>query len=318
MSTTIKYSLVVPIYKDSDLADDFCSEFEKVFMSFLKTDKIQDQVELIYVLDGGEKNDEVVLRQICNRYPFTKSIIFSRNFGQHIALTAGYKHASGRFVGMLNVDQQDPISELPKFLEYIEKNNFDIVYGLRDERKSSFTDELTSKIFHIILNKLTGSTAPLNVSTMRIMSRRFTDAYNELKESERYLPGLENWLGFDVGYVPTIHVERKKGRSSYTFKKRLRMAMNSILSFSDYPLRLMATFGFVLALLGVLGVVAITILKLFFIEFQAGYSSLISVIVLSSGMIIFVIGFSSLYIGKILKEVQQRPTYIIKDKINLT
>jgi dolichol-phosphate mannosyltransferase len=311
------YSLVVPIYNDGDLVEDFCTEFRRVFTIFLSKENIEENVELIFVNDGSTNDSIHSLVASSKNYAFVKVIDLSRNFGQHIALSCGYKNAKGDFVGMLNVDQQDPISELPKFFECIEKNPFDIVYGLRDKRKSSFSDEFTSKVFHIVLNKLTDSQAPLNLSTMRVMSRRFIDAYNELKESERYLPGLENWLGFNVGYVSTFHVKRKKGESSYTFKKRLKLAINSILSFSDYPLRLMASLGFILAILGVIGVVIIIFLKLFFIDFQAGYSSLISVIILSSGMIIFSVGLSSLYIGKILKEVQQRPTYVIKDKYNL-
>jgi dolichol-phosphate mannosyltransferase len=167
------------------------------------------------------------------------------------------------------------------------------------------------------MNKLTGSQTPHNVSTMRVMSRRFIDAYNSLCESERYLPGLEHWLGYEVSYVPTIHVERAVGRSSYSFRKRLGMAVNSILSFSDRPLRIVATFGFAMAALGILATLVIIFMKLFLIDFQAGYASIMTAIVLCSGFIISSIGLGSLYIGKILREVQRRPVFLTKELIKI-
>lgn len=310
------YSVVVPIYKDSALAWSFCEEFKNVFSRFLNTDVIHEHIELIFVIDGSGKPDELAIKEVCNKYNFVKAIVLSTNFGQHIALSAGYANATGNYVGMFNVDQQDPISEYPKFIEHINASGLDIVYGLRKTRKGSGLDSLTSKAFNIALNKLTGNKTPINVSTMRIMSRRFVDAYNQLSERDRYLPGLESWLGFDVGYVDTIHVDRKEGKSSYNFSKRLKMAVHSILSFSDYPLRLLASFGIGLSLLGFASVLVIIFLKIFLIDFQAGYVSLITAITFFSGIIIFAIGLSSLYIGKILKEVQQRPVYVIKDKFN--
>ncbi len=318
MRDAIKYSLVVPIFQDADLIDDFTSEFHTVFSKFLNKQDISEVVELIIVCDGGGHRDEATVRALCKKFAFMRAIFLSRNFGHHIALTAGYHASRGEAVGMLNVDQQDPINELPKFFLHLEAEELDVVYGLRKERKGSRIEKLTSKFFHLLLDRLTGSRTPSNISTMRVMSRRFVNAYNEFNESQRYLPGLEHWLGFEVGYVATLHRVREKGKSSYTFMKRLSMAANSILSFSDYPLKLISSLGFIIALGGFAGVALIVLLKLWFVEYQAGYPSLISIITLFSGIIISSIGFSSLYIGRILTEVQQRPTYIVKEKINLS
>ncbi len=313
-----KYSVIVPIYRDFYLIDSFCLEFQRIFSHFLPECDLQTIVELIFVSDGGGKEDEDIITQSSQQYSFVKGLILSRNFGQHIALTAGYQYSSGDYVAMLNVDQQDPIAELPKFFKHIDNNQLDIVYGLREKRADSLLTYSTSMVFNIILNKLTGCNTPLNVSTMRVMSERFVRAYNQLNESDRYLPGLEHWLGFDVGYVDTIHQERTEGTSSYNFKKRLEMAFNSIIGFSDYPLRLMAKIGFFMSSCGFFGIFIIVMLKLFSANFQAGYPSMVSIIVLLSGTIIFSVGLSSLYIGKVLREVQQRPTFIVKEKIKLT
>lgn len=312
----MQYSMIVPIYNDGYLAEAFCVEYEKEFQKFLNTDLIHNDTELIFVNDGS-KNDSIEhLIKLSKEKKFVKVIDLSRNFGQHIALSCGYKLAAGDYVGMLNVDMQEPPSEIPKLLKFIKENKFDIVYGLSDERKTSFINRITSKSFAFVLNYLTNSKMPLNVTTLRIMNRKFVDAYNSLTEKSRYIPGLETWIGFKHGYLPVIHKEREVGKSSYNFSKRLKMAIESIISFSDYPLRLIVGFGCLVAIVGFLLTTFLLISKLFFIDYQAGYTTTISLITFLGGIQIMVIGFASLYIGRILKEVQNRPLYIINEKFN--
>jgi dolichol-phosphate mannosyltransferase len=310
------YSFVVPIYNDGYLVQSFCEEFEKTFQYYVKNESIENDVELIFVNDGSKNNSIDFLIKLTERNKFVKVIDLSRNFGQHIALSCGYQNAKGQYVGMLNVDMQEPPSEIPKLLNFIKEENIDIVYGLSDERKTSFVNRVTSKSFAFVLNYLTNSQMPLNVTTLRIMNRKFVDAYNSLSEKSRYIPGLETWLGFKHGYLPIIHKEREIGKSSYNFRKRLKMAIESVISFSDYPLRLIVGFGCIVAFIGFLLTVFLVISKLFFANMQAGYTSTISLITFIGGIQIMVIGFASLYIGRILKEVQNRPLYIINEKFN--
>jgi dolichol-phosphate mannosyltransferase len=312
----MQYSIVVPIYNDGYLAEAFCIEYEKEFQRYLGKMKIENDVELIFVNDGSKNNSIDFLIKLTERYKFVKVIDLSRNFGQHIALSCGYQNAKGQYVGMLNVDMQEPPSEIPKLLNFIKDEELDIVYGLSDERKTSFVNRVTSKSFAFVLNYLTNSQMPLNVTTLRIMNRKFVDAYNSLSEKSRYIPGLETWLGFKHGYLPIIHKEREIGKSSYNFRKRLKMAIESVISFSDYPLRLIAGFGCIVAFIGFLLTAFLVISKLFFANIQAGYTSTISLITFIGGIQIMVIGFASLYIGRILKEVQNRPLYIINEKFN--
>jgi len=310
------YSLIVPIYNDGFLAEVFCLAYEKEFVGFLKKSNIEEDTELIFVNDGSSNNSIDYLVKLSKEKNFVKVIDLSRNFGQHIALSCGYKNATGKYVGMLNVDMQEPPSEIPKLLIFMKENDFDIVYGLFDERKTSFMNRITSKSFAFILNYLTNSKMPLNVTTLRIMNRKFVDAYNSLSEKSRYIPGLETWLGFKNGYLPIIHNERKVGKSSYNFSARLKIALESIISFSDYPLRLIVGFGFLVASIGFILTIFLLFSKVFFINYQAGYTTTISLITFLGGIQIMVIGFTSLYIGRILKEVQNRPLYIINEKFN--
>lgn len=315
-ANTVIYSFVVPIYNDGYLAKDFCTEYEKVFKSYLKTEYISDKVELIFVNDGSPDNSIEHLATLHELFPFVRVIDLSRNFGQHIALSAGYAAARGQYVGMLNVDMEDPPDQIPLMLNEMKGKKLDLLVGMREKREAGFFKKVTSTVFYSLLNWLTGNYVPTNAATLRVMSRRFTDAYNSLSEKSRYLPGLETWLGFNSGYLYITHQQRKKGKSSYNFKRRLSMATESILSFSDFPLKLITGFGLIVAVIGFLLIAILVLQKLFFVNFMPGYTSTVSIIVFLAGVQILVIGMASLYIGRILKEVQNRPLYIIKEKYN--
>lgn len=307
-------SVVVPIYNDGYLVDSFCLEFEKV-KNIINSNGIEE-VELIFVNDGSLNNSFSELVKVTEKYPYVKIIDLSRNFGQHIALSCGYNNAEGDYVAMLNVDMQDPPQEIIKLLDFIMQNDVEIVYSTVKLRKTSFMNRLTSKIFNSFLNFLTKNNTPANVSTLRIMTKKFINTYNELSEKSRYLPGLESWIGYKSGYVEINHQQRKFGKSSYNFRSRLKLALETVISFSDYPLRLIVSFGVVISLIGFFWAIYLIFSKLFFKEYQSGYISIMSLIIFMSGILMFVIGFSALYIGRILKEVQNRPLYIINKKIN--
>lgn len=314
----LQYSFVVPIYNDAYLAEDFCREFERVMSAYLARDDISSDVELIFVNDGSTDESSAVLSSLAGKkYSFVRAIELSRNFGQHIALTCGYQHAGGSYVGMLNVDMQEHPDQIPLLLNRIREGDCDIAYGLREARMGSITDRWSSLLFNVVLRRLTGSNTPLNVATLRVMNRRFTNAYNSLSEKTRYLPGLEHWLGFKVGYVGIRHVERQRGRSSYDFRKRLAMAVESIISFSDLPLRMVALAGAITAVIGfVLGLV-LMVTWLTGADVQPGYTSTLSIIVFLGGVQILVTGLGSIYIGRILREVQNRPLYLVRQTFNL-
>lgn len=314
--SSIRYSLVVPIYGDADFAADFLPAFEKAFQDFLKKPEIVEDVELIFVIDGGPPGQFGLLKGTVQKYAFARVLELSRNFGQHVALSCGYAHARGQYVGMLNIDMQDPPDQIPVLLGPLERGEADIVTGLREGDERAFKDRVTSTLFNVFLNKLTGFDTPLNVATLRMMNRRFTDAYNSLSERSRYLPGLEKWLGFTHLYVPIRHQKRMKGKSTYNFRRRLSMALNSVISFSDLPLRMLATVGLGIAMAGFLLAGVLLVQRLFSANFLPGFVSTISAIMMVGGIQILVTGVASLYIGRILTEVQGRPLYVVKERLN--
>jgi dolichol-phosphate mannosyltransferase len=312
----MEISVIVPIYNDGYLAEDFCRSLENTFSSFLNHEGNSEFLELIFVNDGSLNNSWEELLHVARKFSFVKLINLSRNFGQHIALSCGYKNAKGNYVAMINVDMQEPTSELLHLYTHVKNTDLGVVYGLVDFRRTSFVNRITSKAFNSLMGFLTREKVPSNIATVRIMSRKFIDAYNELTEKTRYLPGLENWLGFKKDFIKVEHGARKMGKSSYNTRKRLEMAMETIISFSDFPLRMIVLFGSLVAFVGIGLSFYIVITKLFFIDYQAGYATTVALITSIGGVQMVVIGIASMYIGRILKEVQNRPLYVISNKVN--
>ena len=308
----IKYSFVVPIYHDGYLAQSFCESIDRALQTILGTLAIEGMVEVIFVNDGSCDNSQQLLMAAGREFPFVKIIELSRNFGQHIAVSCGYRFASGDYVCMLNADQQDPPDQIAVLINIITTGEYDIVIGLRSERAESIWNTLTSRAFHTTLNLLTGANAPLNAASLRMMTRQFIDAYNSLGDHYPFIPGLENWLGFRFFYVPIRHQARKQGQSSYNFRKRWRMAVESIIGFSDLPLRFAAMLGFTITCVGLSLVGGLVFEQLTSFRFLPGFTSTITAIIVMGGLNLMFLGLVSLYVGRILREVQGRPRYNIK------
>lgn len=307
------YSFVVPIYNDGALARSFCVEMTSVFRRYLGHEDLARDLEVIFVDDGSRNNSPELLKQVCDEFAFAKAVLLSRNFGQHIATSAGYRAARGDYVGTLNVDQEEPPACLPDLLEAIKRGGHDIVGGEHTGKSVSATTRLTTWLFVKTMNKLTGYQHPVNGTTVRIMTRRAADVYNNLTETSRYIPGLEHWLGLRYVRVPIEMQPRKTGKSSYNFRRRLRMAYSSVISFSDFPLRTAVKFGMFIALLGMMLGLGLFAQKVFGASILPGYTSTFVLIVFLGGVQIAVTGVASLYIGRILAEVQQRPLFVVRE-----
>ena len=312
----IEYSFVVPIYHDAELTGEFCDAFQQAFSDYLSEDDVANQVELIFVNDDGTAATSAALKSVCDEYEFAKYIELNRNFGQHIALSCGYRHASGAYVGMLNVDQEDPPDQIPTLIDALKDGDAEIALSLRQDGNGAVR-RLTSRAFNWVLNRATGYDVPLAVGTLRVMKRAPVDQLNALAERSRYLPGLEAWMGFRAVYVPTKQMPRIRGRSSYNPRRRVRMAFEAIISFSDAPLRFVVTLGMLISLAGFVLAAILAIGQIFSDSFLPGYPSTMAAIVFVGGVQICVIGLAGLYIGRILTEVQRRPLYIVRSRYKL-
>jgi glycosyltransferase involved in cell wall biosynthesis len=303
----MKYSIVIPIYNDGYLARAMCEEVARVFST------IAGEKELLFINDGSANDSLETLKGLVADFSFVRVIDLSRNFGQHIALACGFREAKGEIIIRMNVDQQDPPAELPKLIAAVEQDDCDLVVGQYAERKSPLRSKITSFVYFALFRFLTGLDVPHNTSPMRVMSRRFIDAYNRLTEKSRFPQGLDIWLGFKQRYIEIEHRERIDKKSSYTFMKRLRLASDGILYFSDRPIKMVMVFGFIMAVIGAVLGGAIVMAKIMGIQFLPGYASLAVLGLVTFGIQLTSLGLVGLYIGRIFKETQNRPLYLIRE-----
>lgn len=305
-----KLSLVVPVYYE-----------EEVILQFLKETKIVlDSLPIIYeyvFVDDGSKDKTVeIIKEQAKLDARIKLIAFSYNHGKAAAVSAAIAHATGDYLLYMDPDLQDPPVEIPRFLEEIEKG-YDLVWGIRKEKKDSFINRLFSKIFWGTLNKFTGLNIPKGIAVMRMFNRDFADEFLKYNETNRFIEGIfidisKHWTTIEIGQR-----ERFAGTSKFNFKRKMQLAFDAIFDFSELPLKMTVKFGMSLVGFGLLGLIILVLLKLFFINFQAGWPSIIASIIVVFGLQLFFMGIISLYIGRIYKEVKRRPLYSIKDKTNL-
>jgi len=310
----MQYSIVVPIYGDGYLAHELCAEVGRVMSMYVEGHSLRETLELIFVNDGSPDDSLKALLELRNKFDFVHVIDLSRNFGQHSAIACGMHNARGEIVLRMNVDMQDPPSEIPKLLDTLKRGDYDLVVGRYSTRMSPLMDQLTARLYFLLFRFLTGFNTPQNTAPLRAMSRRFVDAYNSLTEKSRFPQGLDQWLGFRHKYVEIEHRARSDRRSSYSTWSRLVLAVNGILYFSDRPLQLVASVGFLLASFGVALATYISVGKLLGIDYLPGFAALASIGLIAFGVQLGCTGLVGLYVAKIFKEVQNRPLYVVREK----
>lgn len=310
----MKYTLVVPIYFDGYLAPALCAELERVMSSYMgmEVERLGEEMELLFVNDGSTDSSLETLLSLQQRFGFVRVIDLSRNFGQHAAIACGMRAARGDIVIRMNVDMQDPPFEIPKLLDTLLNGDYDLVVGQYAKRQSPVLNRITAQVYFGLFRFLTGFETPQNTSPLRAMSRPFVNAYNSLTEKSRFPQGLDQWLGFRHMYVEIQHLARADKRSSYNFWSRLKLAVNGILYFSDRPLQLMASTGFIAALVGILLGLYVGLERLFGVDYLPGYASLVSIALIAFGIQVGCTGLVGLYIAKIFREVQNRPLYVVR------
>ena len=222
----------------------------------------------------------------------------------------------GKWIIIMDCDLQDQPEEILKLYNKA-LEGFDVVYGCRESRQDGMLKVFLSKTFYSLFGYLTGTKQDSRIANFGIYSKKVIDAVLSMGDSLRYFPTMVRWVGFDQTMVNIEHAERSKGKTSYTFKKLLRLSLDVILSFSEKPLRLTVKLGLGISFMALCGIIVILILYFTGIIKVLGYTSLIISIWLLSGIIIFFIGMVGLYIGKTFESVKNRPLFIIKNKLNV-
>jgi glycosyltransferase involved in cell wall biosynthesis len=303
-------SVVVPVYNEEANLPELHRRLGAVL------DGLPGASEMVFVDDGSKDGSTDILRRLASGDPRVKALILSRNFGQHTAIAAGFAHARGQYVALMDADLQDPPEELPKLLAVAQQGH-GIVYGIRQERQDGWVKRLTAWGFFAFFSSMTGLRLPEGASTLRVVSRAFADAFNSLPERNRFTAGMMAWLGFSEAAVPVKHEARKHGSSRYNLRKLARLALDGMMSFSDFPLRLVSKVGFLLSGLSLLFGLVMAAQKLVWGIDAPGYSSIIVSLAFFSGVQLFFTGVLGEYLSRIYKEIQGRPLYIVQEAHNI-
>jgi len=301
-------SIVTPLYRGEATIDALYQRVRNVLEAQLTHD-----FELIIVDDASPDQGWAVVERIVNADPRVKGIQLSRNFGQYMALTAGLDQAQGEWVVIMDCDLQDVPEEIPNLYQKA-LEGFDVVLAQRVERQDKILKRLSSRAFYALFSYLTDTHQDPTTSQFGIYHRRVIETLLSMRERLRFIPAFLGWIGFRQTAIPVRHAEaeRENGKSSYSFNRLFNLAFDTIVAFSDKPLRLVVKLGMLIALFSLFYTAYIIINALSGVPEPLGWSSLMACIAFFSGLIIFLLGINGLYLIRVFDEVKGRPLYIVR------
>ena len=306
-----KYSFVIPIFNEEKVLHKLFERLEETL------GKLDGSAEIILIDDGSSDSSYGLLQQQFNKDDRFKVLKFSRNFGHQNAVTAGLDQAQGDAVIIMDADLQDPPEVVFDLIKQWQAG-FDIVHAVRQSRQGETWFKLaTASLFYRFLEKITETKIVRNAGDFRLMDRKVVNAFCQLREQHRFLRRLSCWVGFKQGCVLYERHARFAGETKYPFRKMLKLAVNAITSFSDWPLRLSFLIGSVISLVSMLTITGIIVAKIFTDFFIPGWTSVVVILTFFNGVIIMMLGLMGVYIGKIFQEIKRRPLYIVETKHGL-
>ena len=306
-----KISFVIPIFNEEENIPELYTRL----VNSIKKDFSDFDYEIILVNDGSTDSSQKQLEALHQKDNKVKVIEFSRNFGHHIAITAGLDYAEGDYVVMMDGDLQDQPEEVIKLYDLLKSGKFDIVYGHRAHNKFGFFKRFFSKMFNVIFKFLLNESFVISNTIFQIMTKQVVENIRDLREQNRFIVGIIGWLGFSQGVQAVEHAKRYKGKTKYSFSKQVGLALNAIFSFSDYLLKLINKIGFSFILFSVGLITYALYKKIVFDSPVSGWTSLIISIFLIGGIQLIVLGIMGEYIGRTYMEIKKRPLYIVRKKI---
>jgi glycosyltransferase involved in cell wall biosynthesis len=309
----MELSIVIPVFNENLVIPELFMRITGLIEELKSRHGISSrEIEIILVNDGSKDNSLALLIDLARQNPAFKVINLSKNFGHQIAATAGIEYATGNAVVLIDADLQDP-PEVILDLYAKHKEGYDVVYAVRKQRDGESRFKLlTAKLFYRLMRAMTSINIPLDTGDFRIMGRNVVNVFKSMQEKHRFIRGMITWVGFSQTGLYYERKERFAGQSKYPLVKMVRFAWDAITSFSTIPLRLVSYLGFGVAFLGFLYSIYVVYLKLFTNATVSGWSSVMIVILLMSGINLITLGVIGEYIGRISEESKNRPLYIIE------
>ena len=306
----MKVSVVSPVYGCAGCI----KELHRRVMRVLEP--IVEEVELVLVDDASLDGSWEGIMALAESDPRVVGIELSRNFGQHMAITAGLDHCSGDFAVVLDCDLQDRPEAIPALLSKALDEEYDVVFASRVNRKDRWFKRVTSRLYGVVFGYLAGTTHDSSIGNFSIIHRRVINAIGQMRERDRAYPLLVHWTGFRTAVLPIEHSERFEGRTTYTLRRMVRLATQTVIAHSNKPLILSVQVGLVMAMLAISYASYLVIRYFFYNRPPEGWTSVIVSEFFIGGLIMANLGVLGVYLGHTFDESKRRPLYLIRQKLN--
>jgi polyisoprenyl-phosphate glycosyltransferase len=302
------FTIIIPVYYNSENLPDTVPQLLSLQQNLPGYD-----LELVFVDDGsGDKSLEILL-EFKQRYSHAIKVVkLSRNFGSMAAIQAGLTIARGNCVGMISADLQDPPDLFLEMLDYWEKGS-KAVFAIRQDREESFFQKLFSNSYYSLIKKFAIKNYPNGGFDFFLIDRQVADEINRIKEKNTNLMTLIFWLGFKPIQIPYIRSERKKGKSRWTFSKKLKLFIDTFVAFSYYPIRALSAIGLLVAIASFLYGIFILVYRFFYGIPVQGYVPIMLAITFTAGVQMTMLGILGEYLWRTLDEVRRRPPFVIDE-----
>jgi dolichol-phosphate mannosyltransferase len=303
----ITYSIIAPIYNEIDNLPELHRRVSEVM------DSSKEPWELILVDDGSTDGSTEKIRELAKADKHVRPVIFARNFGHQVAITAGWDFARGDAIVIIDADLQDPpevILELAKKW----KEGYEVVYAVRAEREGeTWFKKSTAALFYRLIRWITDVNIPVDAGDFRLMDRKVVNVLKQMKERHRFPRGMSAWVGFKQIGVEYKRAARTAGVTKYPFRKMLKLAANAITGFSYFPLQVATFFGFFSAGLSILAIPVVAALRLAGSHFFEGQTTTLISVLFLGGVQLISLGILGEYIGRLYDEAKGRPLYIVRE-----
>lgn len=303
----ITYSIVAPVYNEID-------NLPELYRRVKETMETNNEPwELILVDDGSTDGSTEKIRQLAKQDRHVRPVIFARNFGHQIAITAGWDYARGAAIVIIDADLQDPPEVILELAEKW-KEGYEVVYAVRAERGGeSWFKKFTASMFYRIIYRITDVKIPVDTGDFRLMDRKVVDVLKQMPERHRFPRGMSAWVGFRQVGVDYKRAPRYAGVTKYPFRKMLKLALNAITSFSYFPLQVATFFGFFSAGLAILAIPLVVYLRMAGIPQFTGQATTLIAVLFLGGVQLISLGILGEYIGRLYDEAKGRPLYIVRE-----
>jgi glycosyltransferase involved in cell wall biosynthesis len=303
----ITYSIVAPVFNESATLPEFYRRISETMQA------LGESWELVVVDDGSSDNSAEIMRDLAAKDPHVRPVIFARNFGHQLAVTAGLDYSRGKAVVIIDSDLQDPPEVIPDLIAKWHEG-YEVVYAVRTEREGETWFKLfTASIFYRLIYRITEVDIPRDTGDFRLLDRKVVNVINKMRERHRFLRGMSVWVGFRQTGVGYKRHARYAGETKYPLKKMIKFASDAITGFSYLPLQIATYIGFIAATISILAIPVVIIVRLTVSHgFLGQASTLISVLFLG-GVQLICLGILGEYLGRLYDEARGRPLYIVRD-----